>query len=299
MAKILLARDDVNTDIPDNEGTTPLSWAARNGHEGVVKILLERDHVNPEIPDNEGITPLSWAAYKGHEGVVEILLGREVNPDKPDSKGRTPLWIVASEGHEGVVEMLLARDDVNPDEPNISGRAPLWWATRNGHEGVVKILLAWDDVSPHKPDKCGETPLFWAVKNEHKGLMALLEPPESATPTYRRGQESSPPHRLQMRITRVPSQRGSLQLHITSITAIVSPLSPPPNLSHGSSPHLTLISILSFPPEYTYDKTSSLILPFRSMRSSTRIFFYVAKSAFINLYLQSGIQSWWGIFLLY
>jgi len=42
-----------------------------------VKILLEREEVNPDEPDNDGQTPLSLAAMNGNEGVVKILLGRE------------------------------------------------------------------------------------------------------------------------------------------------------------------------------------------------------------------------------
>jgi len=40
---MLLEQEDVNHDHVDTEyGPTPLSWAARNGHMGVVKMLFER-----------------------------------------------------------------------------------------------------------------------------------------------------------------------------------------------------------------------------------------------------------------
>ena len=52
----------------------------------MVKILLEREEVNPDKPDNDGWTPLSYAAARGHEGLVKMLLRREeVNSDKPDN----------------------------------------------------------------------------------------------------------------------------------------------------------------------------------------------------------------------
>jgi len=59
----------------DLAGATPLMWAARNGHEGVVEILLGRDDVEPDKPDNYGQAPLLQAARNGHEGVVKLLLG--------------------------------------------------------------------------------------------------------------------------------------------------------------------------------------------------------------------------------
>jgi len=67
---IVLGRDDINSDKPNNDGKTPLCCAAICGHEGVVKILLRRDDVNPEKSDNDGQTPLCSAAICGHDGVV-------------------------------------------------------------------------------------------------------------------------------------------------------------------------------------------------------------------------------------
>jgi ankyrin repeat protein len=79
-------------DSKDNDGRTPLSWAAGMGHEAVMKLLLAKDGVDLISKDEVGKTPLSWAARNGHEAVVKLLLATDgVDPDSMDNNGRTPL----------------------------------------------------------------------------------------------------------------------------------------------------------------------------------------------------------------
>ena len=74
MVKLLLetGKDDVELKYK-KDGRTPLSWAAKGGHEAVVKLLLETGKVDVESKDWGGRTPLSWAAEGGHEAVVKLL----------------------------------------------------------------------------------------------------------------------------------------------------------------------------------------------------------------------------------
>ena len=165
-------------------GRTPLSWAAYNGHEEVVKILLAREEVNPDKPDEWDRTPLSSAAANGHVGVVKILLEREVvDPDKPDNLGETPLSDAAQNGHEGVVKILLEREEVDPDKPNSCGKTPLSFAAQNGHEGVVKILLEREEVDPDKPNDWSRTPLWFATQYGHERIVALLQSRKAVAPS--------------------------------------------------------------------------------------------------------------------
>jgi len=94
-----------NVNATDCMGSTALTWAARREYEEVVKILLEGEDVNPNQADTEyGQRPLSWAAENGHEGIVKILLGEDVNPNHIDTLyGRTPLGWAADYGQAGVM----------------------------------------------------------------------------------------------------------------------------------------------------------------------------------------------------
>src|SRR5437764_10224411 len=74
-----------------------LKWALErvSEAESVVKLLVERDDIDVNL-NHVGLTPLSWAAKGGHEVVVKLLIGRDdvdVNSKNANSKkpGRTPL----------------------------------------------------------------------------------------------------------------------------------------------------------------------------------------------------------------
>ena len=58
----LIEMECYDIDEGDFGGHMLLAWAARNGHEEVMEILLGREGVNPDKPDNYCRTPLSHTA---------------------------------------------------------------------------------------------------------------------------------------------------------------------------------------------------------------------------------------------
>ena len=183
VVEMLLRWRGVCPNETDYCGLTPLLYAVWCGHERVVEILLKRKIVKPDMPDGRGETPLSYAAQGGLEGIVKILLERpEVNPDKQDFSGKTPLSFAAMRGHARVVKILLGRREVNPEKLADDGQTPLSYACCSGHEEVVRILLEREVVNPDKPDNAGRTPLSWAASGGYEGVVKILLGREEVNP---------------------------------------------------------------------------------------------------------------------
>ncbi|EJT73965.1 hypothetical protein, variant [Gaeumannomyces tritici R3-111a-1] len=175
VVKLLLATSIVKIDSMDQNGQTPLSYAASGGHEAVVKLLLATGIVNVDSMSQGGWTPLSYAACAGHEAVVKLLLSTgSVNVNSGTSYGRTPLLYAAKKGHEGVVKLLLATGSVDVDSGDRHGRTPLSYAAEEGHEAVVKLLLATGSVDADSGDRDGRTPLKYAADDGHHAIVNLL-----------------------------------------------------------------------------------------------------------------------------
>ena len=150
--------------LPTSPLFSGLHCASFFGIVELVTALINAETYELNQQDCRGKTPLSWAAINGHEGVVEALLQRKnVYPNPLDIYDRTPLGGAAIEGHEGVVMLLLEQEDVDPNRPDKYGRTPLGWAAIEGHEGVVKLLLEREHVDPNRQDREDETALGHAA----------------------------------------------------------------------------------------------------------------------------------------
>ncbi|PSN58644.1 ankyrin, partial [Corynespora cassiicola Philippines] len=57
--------------------------------------------------DQDGWTPLHWAAWGGHETVVRLLIDHGANIDAKSTERETVLHLAASGGNEAVAQLLV------------------------------------------------------------------------------------------------------------------------------------------------------------------------------------------------
>ncbi|KUJ13176.1 uncharacterized protein LY89DRAFT_153773 [Mollisia scopiformis] len=151
---------------------TGLHLAAYFGVDDAVRALLNNN--SPDLKDSYGQTPLSWAAKSGHEAMVKLLLDKGAELEAKSTYGQTPLSRAAgSGGHEAVVKLLLEKNAELETKDIENGQTPLSWAARNGHEAVVMLLLA-TDANVSIENKSGWTALQLAALGGHEGVVRLL-----------------------------------------------------------------------------------------------------------------------------
>jgi len=170
-----LSTDDC--DINKSEpilGNTALHLAVSNNHLPFVQILLQNKEINVDIVNRNGSSPLLLAIDYGHSALVRLLISAGASVKQADKQGFTALHKAVLTGNMEILRFLVASDKSALDAPTAEQRlTPLHQAAFHGKTAAMKILLAADAlVSPLSSN--GTTPLHMAALKNHPKAMSLL-----------------------------------------------------------------------------------------------------------------------------
>ncbi|XP_068952644.1 ankyrin repeat domain-containing protein 55 [Petaurus breviceps papuanus] len=159
----------------DNEGMTPLHWAAFHNRPKHAQILLEKG-ADPTLVDKDFRTALHWAAQSGNKILCSIILSHHegqsvINYD--DENGKTCVHIAAAAGYSDIISELAKVPDCNLQALDVDDRTPLHWAAAAGKADCVQLLLQLGmDSNPRDINE--NTPLAYAMRCGHTACISLL-----------------------------------------------------------------------------------------------------------------------------
>ena len=163
-----------NVNERDSENVTLLHWASINNRREIVKYYIKHgadvDAVGGELLS----TPLHWACRQGHIGVIVQLLSAGANPSLRDGEGCAAIHLAAQFGHTAIVGYLIAKgQNVNTTDSN--GMTPLMWASyRTSSIDPIRLLVTLGSSFTATDNLQGNTPLHWAIQAKNSTGTSIL-----------------------------------------------------------------------------------------------------------------------------
>ena len=104
--KFFIAGDDeVNIDVKNLSGATPIFYACENGHLEMVK-LLHKHGADLNVKTRCNRTLFHAACYDGYIDIVKFLLEEKVDFEIEDCDGKTPMDFAKEKNHIEIFELL-------------------------------------------------------------------------------------------------------------------------------------------------------------------------------------------------
>ena len=168
-----------NIDVNKNSLLISVCSDKKPGNDFIASLLLENKNVNVNIQDDEGLTPLMHAFHVGNKFLVSKLLeNNNVDVNIQDENGRTALMYASDERNDFLVSKLLENNKINVNIQDEKGRTALMYASRVENDFLVSKLLENNHVDVNIQDENGMTALMYAQEEEIKKIFNSKIPSE-------------------------------------------------------------------------------------------------------------------------
>ena len=177
-----LIEGGANPDARNEDGDTPLHFAAKNPNPSVITAVITaliEGGADPAARNEDSDTPLHIAAAwrDANPSVITALIEGGANPDARDEDGDTPLHRVAARIED---RAFLARSGVTVDDLSVFGDS-VFGDTGDDLSVILALLRAGAD--PGARNERGMTPFDYVKDNEAlkgTGVYRLLNPAAGA-----------------------------------------------------------------------------------------------------------------------
>ncbi|CAN0233966.1 unnamed protein product [Ectocarpus sp. 12 AP-2014] len=195
-ANIVRGRIELGQDphARDEDGRTPLHWAAAGGHQALVEYLAGLPGALINTQDEDGLSPLASAVAANKIVVAAFLLGKGADPKARTNSGQAVLHF--HKARPEVIRLLLpylSIADVNAQDK--WGNTPLHrciCGESQDHLDALDLLLEAGG-RPNTGDNTGNTPLHRATEEGLKKLASrLIEAGADASWLNKEGEKAAP-----------------------------------------------------------------------------------------------------------
>lgn len=141
-----------------------------------IEILLNcLEHgIDINVRDNQGRTPLHYAAENGQcESLFALISANEININAQDIDGVAPIHLAAKNNKLDVIQILQTNSDLDLDITDSKSNNAVIYAIKNGNKDVVYYLLSLH-IDVNKRNKLGLAPIHYAIKVKQYEIVSLL-----------------------------------------------------------------------------------------------------------------------------
>jgi ankyrin repeat protein len=135
--------------------------AVQNDDRTAMAELLKRK-VDVNVREEDGATPLAWAAVRCNVEITRLLLKAGANPNLRNEQGIDALYLAIANGSPAIAKLLL-ENGADANAARDDGETRLMTAARLGQVDVAKMLLDHGANVDARENKFGQTALMWAA----------------------------------------------------------------------------------------------------------------------------------------
>ncbi|XP_043919723.1 ankyrin repeat domain-containing protein 55 isoform X2 [Protopterus annectens] len=152
---VTLLRNGAKQNIPDKNGRLPIHAATADPDVKLMAVLLQQSTVcEINHQDNEGMTPLHWAAFHNRPQHVQALLQRGADPTLVDKDFKTVLHWAVQSGNRLLCSIILdhhlGQSIINYDDEN--GKTCMHIAAAAGYSDIIYELAKVPECNLQAPD---------------------------------------------------------------------------------------------------------------------------------------------------
>ena len=163
----------IDINLKTNKGKNCLHIASENGHLDLCRKLISKHDVNVQIPEYDGWTPLHFFAEKSSYELIKTVVDMGIDINLKTDDGKNCLHIAADHGKFSLCRMLINEHKVDMQLPDNDGWNALHYFAKSGSYELIKVVADMGTDIKMQTNE-GKDCLHIAAENSHFNLCMTL-----------------------------------------------------------------------------------------------------------------------------